>query len=171
MELPPQKTEELQGPQTALVQEKLPTFLNSVDPFLQDFAVQHYTELKRELSCSTVSENELCGLAAAALARHHSASRLLKELTDEYWSSSNRRTRRPTMKYTGEHEETWFLVSDYAKRVSVFSKEVDRSLRQYQSIIAQLRQIKSPVPEVKIQTAFMAQNQQFNAENGGRTEI
>lgn len=146
-------------------------FLNGVDPYLHEYALQHYQELAHELSCETPSEKVLCQAAAGAIGRHLSASRMLKNLMDEYWSATNRRTRRPTRNYTSEYEESWYLVSDYAKRIATISKEVDRSLRQYQSIVNQIRQIKSPVPEVRIQTAFVAQNQQFNAKNNRETTI
>ena len=143
--------------------------IESVDPRFRGFALQHCADLIEEYACATPSEKMLCEMAANAAARHLSFSKKLKDLSDEYsWRSTDKWTRRPTMKYTGEHEEIRLLANNHTKRVATVSKEVDHSSRQYRSIIAQLKQLRSPVPEVKIQTAFVAQNQQFNAGNSGK---
>jgi hypothetical protein len=147
----------------ALETETHLALLESVEPRYQEFALQHCADLIREYNCTTPSEKMLCETAAGAMARHFSGLRKLKELRDENWTQANHRTIRPTRKYTGEYDDTWTLARDHTRNIEIESKEVDRSLRQYQSIVGQLAQMKSPVPDVHIKTAFVGQNQQFNA--------
>lgn len=148
----------------ALETETHIALIESVDERFQGFVLQHCADLIKEYVCTTPSEKMLCGLAAGAMARHLSFARKLKDLTDEYaWTTTDMVIRRPTMKYTGEYEETRLNAGNHTRRVMAVTKEVDRSLRQYQTIIGQLAQMKSPVPDVHIQTAFLAQNQQINA--------
>ena len=128
----------------------------------QATVLQHCADLIKEYDCTTPSEKALCEFAAMAFVRHLSYTRKLKDLADESWSLANRRTRRPTRHYMGEQEETWYLASDHIRHINATSKEIDRAQRQYQTAIGQLAQMKSPVPEVHIKTAFMAQNQQIN---------
>ncbi len=135
--------------------------IESVEERFQGFALQHCTDLIKEYVCTTPSEKMLCEMAAGAMARHLSSARRLKDWRDEHWTQSNHRTRRPTRKYTDEYTETWTTIRDHLGRINTESKEVDRSLRQYQSIIAHLKQMRSPVPEVRI-NAFLANNQQVN---------
>ena len=129
----------------------------------QGTVLQHCHELIKEYDCTTPSEKALCEIAAGAFVEHLASKRKFKDLLGEDLSLYNRRTSRPTMKYSHEYEETWTLAQDRLRLASLTAKEVGRSARRYQSVIAQLAQMKSPVPEVHIQTAFLAQHQQFNA--------
>jgi hypothetical protein len=142
-----------QGPKLALVE--------GIESHHQISLMEHRNELIKEYECVTPSDFMLCELAAGAMARHLSASQKLKYFRDEYWSTTNRRTRSGSTHYQKQEDE-WTTVRDHLHRIEIESKEVDRSLRQYQSIIAQLSQRKTPMTEVHIKTAFMAQNQQIN---------
>lgn len=134
--------------------------IRSVESQYQSFALEHCNHLITEYDCTTPSDKMLCELAAGTLARYLSVSHKLNYLRDEYWSNTNRRTRRSSRHQ--EQEEEWTTLRDHLQRIAIEAKEVDRSLRQYQSIIRQLTYKKSPVPEVHIKTAFLAQNQQVN---------
>lgn len=135
--------------------------MRSVEPHYQEFAIQQRDLLIQEYKCATPSDKTLCELAAGALSRHASATQKLQYLRDEYWSTKNHRTRTGGSRYQKQEEEST-NVRDHLRRIEIESKEVDRSLRQYQSIIAQLSQRNSPMPEVHIKAAFVAQSQQFN---------
>jgi hypothetical protein len=136
--------------------------IGSVEAQNQLFALEHSNQLITEYDCTTPSERMLCELAAGAMARYISASHKLNYLRDEYWSTTNRRTRSGSRHQ--QQEEEWTTVHDHLHRITIESKEVDRSLRQYQGIISQLTHKKSPVPEVHIKAAFLAQNQQINLQ-------
>jgi hypothetical protein len=136
--------------------------IESVEPHYRSFALDHCTQLIKEYECTTSSDVALCELAAGAMARHLSATQKLQYLRDENWTTTNRRSRTGSFRFQKQEEE-WTTVRDHLHRIEIESKEIDRSLRQYQGIISQLSQRKSPMTEVHIKTAFVAQNQQFNA--------
>jgi hypothetical protein len=93
--------------------------------------------------CETAAEKATAELAANAFVRAIACSRKFNRLSEEYW-------------LTGKEQTT---------HMAMYSKQIDRSYRQYASAISLLSQLKSPRPEIIIRTnnAFVAQSQQINA--------
>jgi hypothetical protein len=100
-------------------------------------------QLVAEYDCKTASEKMLAQTAAWAYCRMIEYSRKLNGITRQEYLSSVK---------TGHY--------------AVLSKEVDRCVRQYLSAINTLKHFKQPSLNVtfKAQNAFVAQNQQINAD-------
>lgn len=106
------------------------------------FVIQLAQQLTAEYQCKTPSEKMLAENVALAYGRVLELSRTVMSSTrTEYLS----------------HEKNSFY--------GVLSKELDRAQRQLTSSLLVLKQMKSPTMEinVKAKTAFIAQNQQVNA--------
>jgi hypothetical protein len=97
-------------------------------------------ELTIEYKCKTPTEKALVDIAVGAYGR------IL-----DYSSKLNNCTR------------VEFLSSEKNGYFSMLGKELDRAERHFQAALMNLKAIKSPNFEVNVKTAFMAQNQQFNA--------
>jgi hypothetical protein len=64
-----------------------------------------------------------------------------------------------------------FITSERTNYLAMLSKQIDRANRQFVSALVTLKQLKTPALEMNIKTknAFVAQNQQINAESNPDT--
>jgi hypothetical protein len=113
----------------------------SVPTRYRPFALQLKSDLEKEFDCKTASEIALVDQAVNAHIRKLSYSKLMEGHKEPEWLS---------------HERVAFL--------NFYSKEVDRSHRQFISAIETLKLMKQPTLRVNIKTnnAFVSENQQFN---------
>lgn len=115
----------------------------SVSTRYRGFALAFKKDLEKEYSCVTVSEKALVEQAVNAHIRKLSYSKLMEGHKEPEWLS---------------HEKVAFL--------NFYSREVDRAHRQFLSAIETLRFLKQPAMKVNIKTntAFVGENQQFNTK-------
>jgi hypothetical protein len=113
------------------------------DDRYRTLVIEVANQLVAEYDCKTASEKMLAQTAAWAYCRMIEYSRKLNGITRQEYLSSVK---------TGHY--------------AVLSKEVDRCVRQYLSAINTLKHFKQPSLNVtfKAQNAFVAQNQQINAD-------
>lgn len=113
----------------------------SVPTRYRPFALQLKSDLEKEFDCKTASEIALVDQAVNAHIRKLSYSKLMEGHKEPEWLS---------------HERVAFL--------NFYSKEVDRSHRQFISAIETLKFMRQPSLRVNIKTnnAFVSENQQFN---------
>lgn len=116
------------------------TVSEPIRPLVMTFA----QELESEYRCKTVSERALVEVIVGAYARVIDYSATLREIKDIGYIS---------------HEKNGYY--------SLVSKELDRANRQFLAALQTLRQLKAPPIQfnVKARTAFIAQNQQLNANS------
>lgn len=114
----------------------------TVGNYYKEMVVKFCNQLLEEYSCKTPSEIALAEIAASSFARYLDYSDLLSEISHKPFNK--------------------MINTSF----SVLSKEVDRAYRAYVSAILTLKQLKNPPLKVRIKTtnAFIAQNQQINAE-------
>jgi hypothetical protein len=117
--------------------------MESFEPRYQGMALELSSQIIIDYKCETAAEKATAELAANAFVRAIACSRKFNRLSEEYW-------------LTGKEQTT---------HMAMYSKQIDRSYRQYASAISLLSQLKSPRPEIIIRTnnAFVAQSQQINA--------
>lgn len=134
--------------------EKVLTFLNSksldskyhlakvIDTDYLPFALRFIEDLKKEYEAKTPSEISLVQMAVLAYCRYLESSRFFR--------------------IYGSNE---YPTSAKAQYLSVFEKDMDKAYREYTSVLQTLRNIKQPpmTVSIKTNTAFVAQNQQNNA--------
>jgi len=109
------------------------------------FLVEMVRDIEREYDCKTPSEKALAETIASAYVRTLQASQELLSARNQI--------------------ESLFGLGQKTQYCSMLSKELDRANRQFTSALLTLKQLKSPSLEisVKAKTAFIGQNQQFNA--------
>lgn len=136
-------SENLDKVSLALSLESGHALVESVSKRFRGFAIQMKTDLEKEFECKSASEKALVDQAVNAHIRKLSYSKLMEGHKEPEWLS---------------HEKVAFL--------NFYSKEVDRAHRQFLSAIETLRFMKQPAMKVNIKTntAFVGENQQFNTK-------
>jgi hypothetical protein len=121
----------------------------TVGEFYQPMIIEIANQLIEEYEVKTPSEKAVVGMIAASYARYM-----------EYSRAFNR------------SQKTEYLSSEKNAYFRNFAVESDRAFRQFQSGLAMLRQMKAPAMKVtvKAETAFVANNQQVNANTSESTK-
>ncbi len=121
--------------------------LQTVGERYKGFLLEMCRQITEEYSCATASQKALAQMAASAYVR-----------SLEYGDKLN-----------GQIGINWHdkALNAYT---AILSKEVDRAYRQFVSAMTLLKQMKAPELSVNIKTntAFVAQNQQINANKHGK---
>jgi hypothetical protein len=123
--------------------------VETVNPSYRGLAIEFTDQIIREYDCKTNSEKALATFIANAYIRTIDNSRRFNSCAE-----------------AGEH-----LSDERTRYLAMLSKQIDRANRQFLSALTTLKQIKSPVIEMNIRTknAFIAQNQQINADGTLKT--
>ena len=124
---------------------------NTVDKNYHGLVVNMTNQLISDFDCRAPHEKALAELIASSYARYIDYSALFANIRNiEY-------------------------LSDVKTRFySLYSKESDKAYRQFNTALSTLKQLKSPTPSINViaKNAFVAQNQQLNAEKSNeRKEI
>jgi hypothetical protein len=150
LELEPKLNKQLENAAVILTLDQhiiLAESLNS-DKY-RTLVIEIANQLVKEYECKTSSEKMLAQTAAWAYCRMLEYANKLNGITRQEYLSSVK---------TGHY--------------AVLSKEVDRCVRQYLSALNTLKHFKQPSLSVtfKAQNAFVAQNQQINADRKPETK-
>lgn len=115
---------------------------------LRPLVIDTARQIESEYNCESASEKMLAEVVAGAYGR-------VIEYSREFNGSFRNK----------------YLSNEKNQFYGIFSKEVDRAHRQLFSALVMLKQIKTPAIElnVRAKTAFVAQNQQFNATTQDET--
>jgi len=121
--------------------------MKSVNKQYHGLALQMRRDLQKEFDCKTTSEKMLVDLAVNSCIRNLHCSDRMEQIQ--------------------EH-----LNNDFNNYRNYFSKEIDRSHRQFISALETLKFIKQPSMKVNIKTnnAFVGENQQFNNNQSQKDE-
>lgn len=116
-------------------------FKQCVNEGLTALMLDFSRQLFQEYDCKTVSEKVLAQVAANAYVRVLESSKAIDQ---------------------GVHGR--YFGGNMAHYYSMASRELDRASRQFIFALATLRQLKSPMPDIKViaKNAFVAEKQQFN---------
>ncbi len=108
-------------------------------------AIEFANNLNKEYDCKTASEKALSQTVVNAYIR----------LLDD------------TCRFNICIEAGEYLSENRTKHLAMLSKQIDRANRQFISALTALKQFKSPQIQINVRTqnAFLAQNQQLNANN------
>ena len=114
----------------------------SVAPRYRSLAIETANQLIQEFKCETHSERALAQVAAGSYVRFMAFSKVLDQVTD--------------IDFFSPQKNGYYAM---------IGREVDRAERRFRSAAMALKQIKSPAMnfQLKVGTAFVAQNQQINA--------
>lgn len=118
--------------------------LVGVEKSKQAFALRMYGELEKEYEVKTYSEKVLVQTAVIAYCRIQESIQDFRRFANDEWLSSGK----------GQY-------------LGVFGKEIDRANRQFFMALQTLKNMKQPPLKVSVnaKTAFVAQNQQNNANS------
>jgi hypothetical protein len=116
--------------------------VQSVDDDYRTFAMEFSNQLCEEFGCKTPSEKSMAQAVAGAYIRILEYARQLRRST--------------TVEYLSKEKTDYY---------SMMGRELDRANRHYIAALTALKQLKSPrmAVTVKTEAAFIAQNQQINA--------
>ncbi len=111
-------------------------------------AKEFSSQLIKDYDCNTIAEKALAEIIANAYIRIIDNSRRLNN-------------------QLGDPDGGQPITENRTKYLTMLSKQVDRTNRQFLSALVTLKQLKMPAIEmnIKAKTAFVAQNQQINALN------
>jgi len=144
------KIDEKMGAVMAMMNiDKNYTVSEAVSERLRPLTIEFCKHIVKEYDCKTTSEKALAQLASSAYVRILEYTRIFNgSIRDKYLS----------------HEQNGYY--------SLFSKEVDRAYRQFNTSITTLKQLRSPQIEVNIRakTAFVADQQQINDNRNATIE-
>lgn len=126
---------------TLAVQSHLP-LVESVASRYRSLVIEMAEQLIKEFNCETHSERAIAQVAAVSYVRFMALSKTLNQVT-----------------------EIEFLQHATTGYYGMIGREVDRAERRFRTTIMTLKQMKYPTMnlQLKVNTAFVAQNQQINA--------